>query len=318
MQKRNPNHARVAVWCATDYSTFMEFRSALAAASLMTLSPHRISHAQELQRAEPAPTAKKSSGAKSASRSETSPTPSPIPGQAPSFKPQEIPDDYVTKPKPSPVPSETPSVASDDEQPAQPEHVSEHVKGLLLDNWRIGPVFQLGFPHVLNAAVDGHYLDSFSLGINGGYLAFGWKNFNVGMWNADLRARWYPGHNAFFFGMAGGYQRFFVNAGKSIDFLVVKYAVPLDVQYRINTWYVIPHVGLEKVFDSGFLIGAELGWQINLVTSSTFEVQSVPGVEQVQADPEYQRIKADLENTGNKIGSFSPPYFTLIKIGWLF
>jgi hypothetical protein len=95
------------------------------------------------------------------------------------------------------------------------------------------------------------------------------------------------------------------------------------VSANIGSPYLTPHFGWIWIFGNGFTLGLEVGYQIPLGAKTTIafsssdpNVQSV--ITQIQATSQYKQAVSDVEQIGNKFGKTPLPYFTALRIGWMF
>ncbi|MBI4402790.1 MAG: hypothetical protein HY537_01435 [Deltaproteobacteria bacterium] len=189
----------------------------------------------------------------------------------------------------------------------------------------LSPTFLLGIPHPLNVALDAKIEQKFSVGLGGGLLSYAYKapdgyTINLGTYNYEMRVRFHPFSGAFFLGAAIGKQRFSCNATQEIT--VEQFTVPTTVDLAISALTITPHLGWFWIKKSGFTIGFELGWLFPISPKTEWDVSTTAEynaiLEQVEATEEYKRIERKLQDIGNRIGSLSIPFVTLLRLGWTF
>ena len=101
----------------------------------------------------------------------------------------------------------------------------------------------------------------------------------------------------------------------------VKY--DFDANVSLTTMLVAPTLGWTWLFDSGFLLGFDLGATIPFATkakaSATIKGSYPDAVVSAAADTSaYKDAISDVEDTVKKYGSLILPSVTLLRIGWLF
>ena len=147
----------------------------------------------------------------------------------------------------------------------------------------------------------------------------------LGVTGFDLRGRWHPFKGSFFFGAAAGYQRIYGSASRAVSFdnNGQTETVNTTVNVNIGSFYLTPHLGWLWVYQSGFVLGADLGWQFPFGSKTTADVStdqpvandSLPALESTQ---QYQDLYSQVQDAGNKIGRTSLPYVTVLRAGWFF
>jgi hypothetical protein len=138
----------------------------------------------------------------------------------------------------------------------------------------------------------------------------------------DIRARWHPWGGAFFLGMILGGQSLYANVSQV--FPVSGYGnITGKVSANVGSPYLTPHFGWFWIFGSGFSLGLEAGYQFPLGAKTTIDITSSdPNVNsyitQIQATSQYKQAEADVQQIGDKFGKLPLPYFTALRIGWMF
>jgi hypothetical protein len=186
--------------------------------------------------------------------------------------------------------------------------------------FRIGASAMVGIVHPVNLAIDAKLGQRLSLGAAGGVLNLSGSGVNVRIINYEGRARFHPFAGPFFLGAIVGNQVLSASAGASA--MLGSESVQLEASLTTRTVYATPHLGWMWLIGK-FLFGLEAGWQFPLSNTSSFNVsvsdsQYQPYLDQIKGTPEYQKLQSDAENLGNQVGGRSLPYFTLLRIGFMF
>ncbi|MGE0173128.1 MAG: hypothetical protein AB7T49_10095 [Oligoflexales bacterium] len=227
------------------------------------------------------------------------------------------------------VESEAPQAESEPsapaEQPTPPdaEASSSTGKGLLGD-FRVGPTVSLAFPHLGNASVEMMYKDSFSAGVSFGRFKRDMEDTAVEIRNWDVRARWHPFSGSFFLGAAYGNQGIVGSVKTDLEtkYQGIDVKVPTTIRLAVDVNYLTPHFGWFAVWDSGFTMGFELGYQMPLKSDSELQVGFEDVTEEAETElkksDEYKKEKKDIEDLAQTFGEKAIPYVNLIRIGYLF
>jgi hypothetical protein len=190
-----------------------------------------------------------------------------------------------------------------------------------------GVSLSAGFPHPLWLDFHHQFEPDFSGAIGLGGLGIPIHSSSgldgrYGVSALDVRARWHPWSGAFFLGMILGGQSLFANVQQV--FPVSGYGNILGrVEAKVSSPYLTPHFGWLWIFQNGFTLGLELGWQFPLGAKTEIKISSDDPlteavIQQIQATPEYQKAANDVADIGNKFGKTPLPYFTALRIGWMF
>lgn len=190
----------------------------------------------------------------------------------------------------------------------------------------LGGSFLLGIPHPINFSLDGKLGEVLSLSLAGGTIKIplntsaGAKT-EVRLTNFDFRARWHPWSGSLFFGGMFGYQA--LSGSGQATIATQGISVPLTVKAQIKGYYTTPHFGWMWIFGSGFMVGLELGAQIPFGVNTTLETSSDDQtkdafLEQAKNTTDYKTFEGDISDKGNQLGKKVLPYFTLLRLGWMF
>ncbi|MGE0172940.1 MAG: hypothetical protein AB7T49_09150 [Oligoflexales bacterium] len=190
---------------------------------------------------------------------------------------------------------------------------------------RVGPTFSIGSPFIKAASLDFFFGKKVSAGMSygGGGADIGDVSIKVSNW--DLRTRWHPFGGSFFFGVAYGHQKFSAKTLQTFQGEMVGdqgRSLPMELQLDVDIEYLTPHLGWFAVWNSGFTLGFEVGYQKALSSDSDFNTGYVflneSEEEQVTTSEKYKKEKKDMEDTAEAFGEKGIPYINLIRLGWLF
>lgn len=170
----------------------------------------------------------------------------------------------------------------------------------------------LGFPHPLTVGLD-FLLPSkvfgFSL-IGGSYKREeGDTNTDAEIRNMEIQARYHPGGEAFFLGLAVGSHVVTVTRTESI------LTIPVRGEAEVQTTYLTPQLGWVKTWDSGLSVGFQLGWLIPGNPTTSFE-SDAPWL--IMLTPDYADLEREVKEQGDDLGGRSLPFLTLLRVGWMF
>lgn len=179
-----------------------------------------------------------------------------------------------------------------------------------------------GFPHPVNLGLDYRFANKWSAGLTGGYLGLSLNysssgKFNINTKNVEARLRFHPFSQAFFIGVAGGYQAVSGDTARTIA--VSSVSVDATASASIKNYYVIPHIGWFNVTASGFTFGLEVGAYLPISAQSSVTITSPnPLVDSATTTPEYQKLQSDAQKFGDQVGSMTLPFLTALRLGWTF
>ena len=116
----------------------------------------------------------------------------------------------------------------------------------------------------------------------------------------NLGARYYPWRARFYVGAAVG--------GRSFSATATDTAKNLQAKATVTSFYLAPEIGWKFVWDGGFFLGIDLGYQIIISANTTLDIPS--GV-----DPAKSKNVTD---AADKIGKIGLPVLTLLQLGYFF
>jgi hypothetical protein len=218
------------------------------------------------------------------------------------------------------APETTPEAA---QAPIKEVAPSPGTQGLLGD-FRIGPSVAVGLPHPLTGALDIVYADFVGLSLSAGRSGTELDKTELEIRNWDLTLRWFPFRGSFFFGAAYGQQG--IVGKRTVDLEVDASGVPLTVpttlRLEIESTYLTPQLGWFARWDSGFMLGFDLGLQMPSGAKSELQTSfanvSAASEAAVITSEDYIKNKKDVEDAAEMIGKQALPYITFLRMGWLF
>lgn len=122
--------------------------------------------------------------------------------------------------------------------------------------------------------------------------------------DVSLAARIFPWQGRFYVGAALGSRKFFARATDSFT--------SERIEVEVKSTYLAPEIGWRFVWDAGFFMGIDLGYQIVLSPDTTLTLP--PGGDAVV----NAQDKKDVEDIGDEIGKVGLPIVSLVQLGWYF
>jgi hypothetical protein len=133
-------------------------------------------------------------------------------------------------------------------------------------------------------------------GVDVGDVEVDYTDWNIG-------AKWYPWQRSFFVGAALGSRSFGASA------TATEGGVSETVKAEVSTTYLAPEIGWRWVWNSGFFMGMDLGYQIVLSSDVTLEI---PGVVSLSEESE------DVRDAADDLGKIGFPIVSLLQVGFFF
>lgn len=193
----------------------------------------------------------------------------------------------------------------------------------LFGPFRIGPTAAAVIPHIANVSIEVLWADTFSGGISFGRFKSEMSDIEFEIRNWDLRGRWHPFGGSFFLGAAYGSQGLVAKFEDNLETTMsgLELEVPTTLRLGVDTNYLTPHLGWFAVWDSGFTMGFEIGYQMALSSDSELQVAfkdtSTAQEDALKISDEYKKNKKDVEDLAESLGKTGVPYITLLRLGWL-
>jgi hypothetical protein len=165
----------------------------------------------------------------------------------------------------------------------------------------IGPKFALlNVPAVYGIGLEAKFSNLVGVGLEYNAwptLKFG-SDVKAGYNDLQLTGRVFPWRGRFYLGAALGQRNFFAKGTEA--------TTGLEAKIEVKSVYLAPEIGWRFVWESGFFMGIDLGYQIVLSPKTTL---TVPGgwVDQT--------LKKDIEDAGDQIGKVGLPIVSLIQLG---
>lgn len=192
----------------------------------------------------------------------------------------------------------------------------------------------VNIPHILNYGVDyWHSSKLFSVAANfGGYKVNGvGKNSdlpdgaNIKISNQELVARYHPFAGSFYLGLGFGKHEISADANRHVTVTTpIAGSADVFIDDKVKANYLLPHVGWLWKTSFGLTFGMDLGYLSP--SSSTVDVSTritnISNVliteDDVKATDEYKNAYNELVDNSEKIGKMGLPYWTVIRIGYMF
>jgi hypothetical protein len=188
----------------------------------------------------------------------------------------------------------------------------------------MGPSVAVGLPHPLTGALDIVYADLLGLSVSAGRSGTELDKTELEIRNWDVTLRWFPFSGSFFIGAAYGQQG--IVGKRTVDLEVEASGVPLTVpttlRLEIESTYLTPQLGWFARWDSGFVLGFDLGLQMPSAAKSELQTSftnvSAASEAAVVTSDDYIKNKKDVEDAAEMIGKQALPYISFLRMGWLF
>jgi hypothetical protein len=129
------------------------------------------------------------------------------------------------------------------------------------------------------------------------------EEVEVGYTDWNLGAKWYPWQRSFFLGAAVGRRSFSASASAT------EAGVTETVKAEVATTYLAPEIGWRWVWNSGFFMGMDLGYQIVLSSDVTLGISDVVSLSQESED---------VQDAADDLGKIGFPIVSLLQVGWFF
>ncbi|MFZ3228629.1 MAG: hypothetical protein WA160_00365 [Pseudobdellovibrio sp.] len=192
----------------------------------------------------------------------------------------------------------------------------------------------LNIPHILNYGLDyWHSSKWFSIALNtGGYKITGVgkttdlpNGANIQLSNQEAVIRLHPFTGSFYLGLGYGRHTVTLDANKTIS-ITTPISGSADVAFidKVTANYLLPHIGWLWTTSFGLTFGMDLGYlspssssaDIN-ATISNISNGAISNSD-VESTTEYKNAKKDAQDQSEKFGKTGLPYWTVLRMGWLF
>ncbi len=243
---------------------------------------------------------------------EASPSPSASP--EPSATPTATPAAEVT---PTPVPAEKVAEATQTPaavEPAKSEDTSDLYgkKNRNFGNFVVGPyITLLSIPRPANVGIEVKYWDL--LGVSGEYGMLPQITFDeakLKITGTNFRFKIYPFRGGFYLGVGMGSQTITVSTVQTIS------TISTTITGTQKNNFIMPQLGWNWVWDSGFFMGMDLGVQLSSSRTTTITTDQTNAL--VTGSAEYQTEVNKLTDLADKFGKIPFPLLTLLKFGYFF
>lgn len=195
---------------------------------------------------------------------------------------------------------------------------------------RFGLHADLNIPHILNYGVDyWHSSRWFSASVNfGGYAAKGVykttelpNGADVKISNQEIVARVHPFASSFYLAAALGNHTIEGAGTATYSQAPLSQPITTTITNKITANYVKPHIGWLWRAPFGLTWGADFGVLIPNSSKTTLDEGSIKNDSNyplLASTSEYKANKQKIIDESERIGTSTLPYWTLIRVGWLF
>jgi hypothetical protein len=122
----------------------------------------------------------------------------------------------------------------------------------------------------------------------------------VGYTDWNLAAKWYPWQRSFFVGAAFGRRSFHASAKDAVS--------GYEARAEVSATYFAPQIGWRWVWNSGFFMGMDLGYQLMLSTKVTVKAGDVSLTSETE----------DVQAAADDLGTIGLPIVSLLQVGYFF
>ena len=199
---------------------------------------------------------------------------------------------------------------------------------------RFGLHADLNVPHIINYGLDyWHSSLWFSTALNfGGYSMGGIakssdtpNGLDIKIANQEFMFRVHPTKSSFYIGLGYGNHAITVETKQKIS-VTTPFPGSADVAIsdEIKAGYLLPHIGWLWRLKSGLTFGTDFGYlspinpSVDLKSNISNISNALVTKEDIEATSEYKNARQDLINKSEQFGKLGLPYWTIIRIGWLF
>lgn len=186
----------------------------------------------------------------------------------------------------------------------------------LLGPVTVGPVATaIGAPSPFRVGIEAKYEDLAALVADYGFLpSLSLGDYGVKYNSWRITGRFHPFRGAFYVGVGFGHQSFTGTLTRNESVAAI-FTGPVTYQIDIDATLLVPQVGWQWEWESGFFLGMELGVQIPLSPTATAS-SNAPAT--FQQTPQYKSGQADVEDKGKTYGKTPLPHVALLQAGFLF
>lgn len=215
--------------------------------------------------------------------------------------------------------------SSNESAPAAEKRVSneDNGGGILLPFGKIGPTVGITVPRVYDIGLEARLMNAFGVGFSytpSSSISSGTLKISTTQWN--IRGTFIPWQGSFFVGAQYGSQEVSAEIKQDIKATVNGSDVwtPATVSAKVTSNYMTPMLGWQWVTGIGLMFGTELGAQIPIGASSSFDAAihgNAAADAAVKETNDYKDVKKKAEDGGKLAGNTILPYWNVFKIGWL-
>lgn len=189
-------------------------------------------------------------------------------------------------------------------------------------DFRFGVSAALAIPHMLDFALESQIQKRFAVSLNYGNVSRSLNNIDVSIKHQEVRARFFYKESSFFFGLGLGQHELIGELDRDIKTSETSQTVSAHGKLKATANYFVPHLGWLLTWDSGVILGFDVGYLIPSNAKSSFS----HGFKNVGSETEsalmesadFKKLKKDLEDSAKKYASSPTPFTSLLRLGWMF
>ncbi|MFN8944695.1 MAG: hypothetical protein ACK5WZ_08725 [Pseudobdellovibrionaceae bacterium] len=174
--------------------------------------------------------------------------------------------------------------------------------------------FSAGFPSGYGAGLDYQTADlqwGFGAEVSGFSLKSGTApEVKAALSQIKISGRYHPWAGSFYTGLHLGAQ---TTTFEGTDTYLGQ---KLTAKMEIKNNFLTPHIGWQWIFDSGILLGFELGAQVNTGAKTNLTEPTTNTL--ILEDASYKEDKKKIEDEAKKFGESTLPHLILLRLGYMF
>lgn len=189
---------------------------------------------------------------------------------------------------------------------------------------RFAPTVGISIPSFTQIGLECFVDDVLSFGGSFGAIKRGFRKNTIqaNIITYETHGRWYPWQESFFFGAILGHRVLHIRGNEESGLTKRSRSFDLEVEgdITLRTSYVTPHVGWHSRWGSGFLLGTDVGWQIPFSSQGRANARLTDDVvdDALRDTKSYGEVVRLLKTGSKKAAGLSLPYWTIVRVGWIF
>lgn len=192
----------------------------------------------------------------------------------------------------------------------------------------------INIPHILNYGLDyWHSSKYFSVAINGGGYSVNNvakstdlpNGANIKITNQEAVIRYHPFAGAFYLGAGFGKHEVTLDANRTVSITTpIAGSADVAISDKVKANYLLPHIGWLWKTSFGLTFGMDLGYlspsgsSVDLTTQISNISNGAITPADVEATTEYKNARQEVIDNSEKFGKMGLPYWTVLRIGYLF